>query len=510
MPGPLQEPECHLTARRAVTYLGPASSTFGHALDVLGLMYHAVKDEPEVEVRFREWQSCIPVSSGGADGDERLFLVHTYLATLARLMAFSHLRPKAAPSDKDDLVKMVTGDYFRERDIYNFVEEDFFTWYLNSKVLDDALELVSRLLDTLAANDFASGGQDVLKGLYRAMVATQGRHTSWDYSTSDGLAEYVLREELKLQDNPKLSVLDPACSTGTFLSTAVRLMGQGIAARGEDKFGTLLHILENVMGLDGDPVAVAIARTNYLLALGEVIRGPHPPVLVPIYLADATRLPETSSGAMGESAHAIVTSEAGVTFEVPDSVASDPAQLDWLFHRMAQYLHAAQFRNRLEGEEHSTEEVVGSLYAYLTSPKRAGLGLLPPLSPRAAEVLCGTARSLIKLALEGRDTIWLHILKNRPAPVYLSRRKFDLVVCNPSRLPKLTTFSYFARCADLYLRDGGRIALVMPEHVTTVEQQLRLQSFTLEGGLRLEKLLDLEGIELKLGVPGCVLVAKRA
>ena len=516
------------TARSMVAGLGLASPTFRHAFHSLGRLYREVKDEPEVQVRFQEWQSCLSIVYGEPVGDEELFVKHTYLCTLARLIALYHVQPNAFLRDKEEHIKVINGDYFRERDIYNFVEEDFFTWTLNSKVLDDSLELVRRLVYTLAAYDFASTGQDLLKGLYHELVDPEARHDLEEYYTPDWLAEYILSEELRLQENPDLSVLDPACGSGTFLFTAVRLIRDGMARRGEDEFDTLLRILDSVMGVDVHPVAVTIARTNYLLALGDLISGPHPPVLVPVYLANSIQLPETTAeeplGGYEEPLHTIQTTEPNVAFELPDSVVADSAQLDWVFHRLAQYLHAAEFRTGLahtsEEEAHATEEVINSLYSYLTSPKRAGLRQLPPLSSFAASVLCQTAQTLIRLVLESKDTIWLYILKNGPAPIFLSRRKFDLVVGNPPWHSTELATQFFARSADLYLKDGGSIAFVMPRAVMMAEQHSRSTSFLFKGGspstssgqalaLRLERVLDLDQVEPLFNVPSCVLMARK-
>ena len=444
--------------------LGANGPIFRCACDVLGRLYHEVEDEPGVQVRFREWQSRLSTGCGVSVGDDELFVVHTYLATLARLVALHHVRSNAFPPSREDYVKVINGDYFRERDIYNFVEDDFFTWALSPKVLDDFLELVHRLTDTLNAYDLTDRGQDLLKSLYYGLTDPKSRGYLGEYDTPDRLARRVLLEELKLKDSPGLSVLDPACGSGTFLSTAIRLIKEGMARRGEDEFDTLLHILNSVMGTEVQPLAVTVARTCYLLALGDLVSGPHPPVLVPVYLADAIRLPETGTS---ESLHIVQTTEPGVAFEIPDSLVDDPAQLDWIFHRLAQYLHAAEFRANMEGEERATEAVISSLYSYLTSPKRAGLRELPPLSTFAAGALCQTARTLVKLVLEGKDTLWLHILKNDPAPFYLSRRKFDLVVGNPPRRSIEQAAHFFTRSADLYLRDGGSIAFVMPQAVAT-------------------------------------------
>ena len=539
--------------------LRPASPNFRHAFHVLSDLYRRVKDEPEVRVRFQEWRSCLSIVYGDPVGDDELFIKHTYLATLARLIALYRVQPDAylfLPG-KEDLTKAINGDFFRERDIYNFAEDDFFTWILNSKVRDSSLELVRRLVNTLAAYDFASAGQDLLKGLYQELVDPEDRRDLREYHTPDWLAQYILSEELKLHHNPDLSVLDPACGPGTFLITAIRLIREGMVRRGEDEFDTLLHILNNVMGVDVHPVAVAVARTNYLLALGDLISGPHPPMLVPVYMANAIQLPETStsepSAGYEEPSHTIRTAEPNVSFELPDSLVDDHVQLDWLLHRLGQYLYAAEFRTDRQGKERATEEVINSLHAYLTSPKRAGLRDLPPMPSAASEVLCGTARTLIQLVLAGKGTVWLNILKNVAAPVYLSRRRFDLVVGNPHWLTmqryvhnpsyyrfvgwqaleeyqllerdktdlerlealfnqmELAAF-FFARSADLYLKDGGVIAFVMPRAVMTSEQHSRFISFSFKGGsleLRLDKILDLDRVKPLFNAPSCVLIAKK-
>ena len=502
------------TARSMVAALGPASPTFRHAYYTLLQLYRRVKDEPDVQVRFQEWQSYLSIVYGETVGNEELFLKHTYLSTLARLIALYLIRPGSFLPGKEDHIKLINGDYFRERDIYNFVEEDFFTWILNPKALDDSLEMVRRMVNSLAAYDFARADQDLLKGLYQELVDPEARRDLGEYYTPDWLAEHTLSAELKLQDSPDLSVLDPACGSGTFLFTAIRLIRDGMARRGEDEFDTLLHILNNVMGVDVHPVAVTIARTNYLMALGDLISGPHPPVLVPVYLANSIQLPEFTGreplGDYEEPLHTITTSEPDVVFELPDSVVDDPAQLDWLLHRLGQYLHAAEFRTGLEGEEHATEAVINSLYSYLTSPKKAGLRHLPPLTPFAADVMCRTARTLIKLVLEGKDTVWLYILKNGPAPVFLSRRKFDLVVGNAPRLSTELATHFFARSADLYLRDGGSIAFVMPRAVMTADQEASFTSFRVGSlSLQLDKILDLDHVEPTFDARICVVVGRK-
>ena len=481
--------------------LGPASPTFDDAIRVLQGLYREVQDQPDVAVRFREWQSRLTSVYGEPVGGEELFVKHTYLAILARLIAFRAIQPGSSPPGRETLVKILNGDFFRERDIYNFADVDLFTWTLNSKAREGFLELAAELANTLTAYDFTNTGVDLLTTLYQEIAGPPGLHEQETYCASDEVASQLLSGELKLQDTPELRVLDPACGSGTLLNTAIRLIREEMRSKGQDDLDTLLHIQDSVMGMDADPVAVAVARTSYLLALGDLVRGPHLPVLVPVYLADSLQLPETatteSQGSQEEPVYQVHTSEPGIVFELPDSLVDDPINLDWVVQRLDQYLHAARFRAGQEGEERATNEVISSLYSYLTSPKRGSLRQLPPLSPFAADVLCRTTGTLIRLTLQGKDTVWLHILSNAPAPLFFSRRKFDLVVSCPhwrcAGPVTETATSSLGRWAQFYVRDGGAIALVVPG-ATAEDLGRALHSFPSESGpptLRMESTVQL-------------------
>ena len=442
-----------MTEPRLTDNFGIASLVFRESIATLGRLFHRVREHPGPSTRYGEWRHRRSLSGTREGSPEELFLTHTYLALLSRLVAFRFLAGLRVTADQDDLTKVMNGDYFRERDIYNFAEEDFFTWAIHDAERDEFLGLTGRMLQRIGEQDLSQPGQALLTELYDELAVPPG------ISKSHPKAEGVLRE--KLSENPNLSVLDPYCGSGAFLIPAIGLIQDGLAQRGQDELDALLQITTNVMGMDPDPVAVAVARTNYLLALGDVMRAPHPPVLIPIYMADGSQLPRVIEGE--EPLYAVPTSEPGLSFQLPESVVADPDQLDLLFHRMSQYLHAVQFRARTEGEATATEEVMGSIYAYLTSPKRAGLRQLPPLAPIAAEAMSIVARTLIRLTLAGKDSLWLYILKNAPTPVYLSSRKFDLVVGNLSEPPAEKAAQTLARYTEMYLGEGGTQALVLPD-----------------------------------------------
>ena len=549
------------TARSIVVALGHNSPTFRHAFAEMLAVFQEAKASPEVAVRFQEWQSYLSIVHGSAVGDESLFVRHTYLSLIARLIARFFLEPRVMLASGDALKKTVNGDYFRGQGIANFIEDDFFTWPLAPGTVEEGLGVVRRLANSLSAYDFSQAQQDLLKSLYEELVDPETRHDLGEYCTPDWLAEYVLDAELGLSQDPHRSILDPSCGSGTFLFTAIRLAKEALLARGEDGFDALFHIQGQIMGMDVHPVAVTIARTNYLLALGDLVQGPHPPVLLPVYLSNAIILPGSTAGkeplgGYAEPVHTIQTSEPGVVFELPHSVVTDPQMLDWLFSRITNYLAGAALRLQMQTQEEATQDVLIAFRNYLLSAKPK-TPIPQPLTDFAADLMVEAARTLIKLYLQGRDHVWVYILKNIPASVYLSQRKFDLVVGNPPWLsmryirdpqyrqqvrslilrdyqllsPKdahlfthleLATL-FFARCADLYLKTpplsppyqggdkGGVIAFVMPRAVLTARQHQRFSRFFFKGGsqiLKLERVLDLEQVSPLFNVPACVLIAQ--
>lgn len=492
------------TRQEFVAALGPASPTFRRLFPELQALYQQVAEAPEVAVRYRQWQAYLSIVYGSAVGDPALFIRHTYLSLTARLVARLFLEPGVLLAHPEDLAATVEGAYFREQGIDNFIEDDFFTWVLHPDAAETGIELLRRLAQALAAYDFSRARQDLLKGLYEGLVDPETRHDLGEYYTPDWLAEYLLDAELGLSGNPERSVLDPACGSGTFLFTAIRLITAARLQRGEDQFEALIHVLDQVMGMDVHPVAVTIARVNYLLALGDLVRGPHPPVLLPVYLSNALVLPGSTAqaeplGGYAEPVHTVHTGEPGLVFELPHTVATSPEMLDWLFNRLTQYLAGAELRSLVQEREEAIQAVLGAFHNYLRSPKPR-TPIPEPLNPFATEMMLRTARRIIELCLDGQGHLWLFILKNLPASVYLAQRQFDLVVGNQLGLAD----GFMARCADLYLKLGGLVAMVTAK-AATAEACLSSGS----AALKLERVVDLEGVSPLFKVPAWGLVAQK-
>ncbi len=164
---------------------------------------------------------------------------------------------------------IVNGDFFKERNLANLAETDFFAWALDTSAEQTLLENIRGILTCLGVYDFDKLDGDILKELYEALVDPESRHTLGQHYTPDWLAELIL-DKINYTGG---RLLDPACGSGTFLYAAVRrLRRMGKVSKRK----LVKTITEDIIGIDIHPFAVLMAKANLLLSLKEEVAAyPH-------------------------------------------------------------------------------------------------------------------------------------------------------------------------------------------------------------------------------------------
>ena len=235
------------------------------------------------------------------------------------------------------------------------------------------------------------------------------RHDLGEYYTPDWLAELVL-DELGYDGNPDKRLLDPACGSGTFLVMALnRVKTWYDAHRHECGFGEgalLRKILHNVVGFDLNPLAVMAARTNYLLAVRELLRHAGA-VELPVYLCDAIMTPsEYGDVFTGRSGNARRFKTSAGDFSIPTEVTESRE-------------HIGRYADTLEAcirDGYSPDEFIGRCEAEAIPATQI---------PLHKELY----RHLQRLDADNENGIWARIIKNAFAPLFIGR--VDYVAGNP-------------------------------------------------------------------------------
>ncbi len=473
----------HPTSEHIVKDFGPNSHAFQVAEASLLQRWHALKGHPDYAVLYEAWDKYLRIVYGSALADDELFVRHTYLASLAKLMVWSRLvAPAQTPADQE-VAALLEGSYFKEQlGIENFLEEDFFSWVARPEARQLALDIARILLELLRNYNLRELSEDVLKGLYEGLVDPATRHDLGEYYTPDWLAHRIVRKFL--ETNAQASVLDPACGSATFLYMTIREKRRllGNSAR------TLEHILSDVVGMDIHPLACIVAKANYVLALGDLMAKRKQRIAIPIYLANSIRPPEFETHRqLWQQVNCYKTDIDGRPVHIPEEVVRDSARYDRAIDAVR------DFAVHSKGKKADFNSFANFLQAQYP-------GLVH--DDRSARILYSVAETLKDMIEHDRDTIWAFVLKNIYKPLFLKER-FDLIVGNPpwlsyryversdyqkilkeqitevyglvvGRAELITHLElgtlFLVRSADLYLKNEGSIAFVLPKSIFSADQ----------------------------------------
>lgn len=463
------------TPSEIVARLGADSASYALDRAVLGALYAENRDLPTVQLKRELWSKLLRSALGTqfTDSDE-LFLEHTLLVNSAEVIA--HLVLGLDVTDMQPAT-LLAGQRFDLAQIYGVVEADFFDWVLEVPGGESFVRTMAR---RLARFDWASVEHDVLKVLYESVIGTETRKRLGEYYTPDWLAEQVVREAVTDPLNQR--VLDPSCGSGTFLFHAVRRHLAAADEAGIPLAEALSGLTNRVLGIDLHPVAVALARVTYLLAIGRdrLIDSRRGSITVPVYLGDSVQW--TQRVDLFTEGHLLISTGTGSQlFEdelrFPDRLLNDAGHFDRLISELA----SLASQNRTPG----TVPSLNALFKRLAIAESD-----QPAIQESFSVLC-------RLQDEGRDHIWSYYIRNLVRPVWLGRteNRVDVLVGNPPWLSyrhmpadmqevframsearglwlgkTVATHQdlsglFVARAVQQYLKVGGTFAFVLPNAV---------------------------------------------
>jgi methylase of polypeptide subunit release factors len=446
-----------LTAENLTQKFGPESETAKNAVLAFTNALKYWKNE-RIETFFNEWKRLFGIVYGeqfnGSKKSEEfdtllkyypvspeinfhelLFSIHTYFAFLMKLIAIEILKLRETSlkssfasylthlSDdklKQQLEDIENGGIYAKKGINNFLEGDFFSWYLdafNYPALPEVIKEISRTLSefepaTTTLNPDST--RDLLKKLYQYLVPKEVRHRLGEYYTPDWLAELLLNE-VGYDGNTLKRFLDPACGSGTFLVLAIqRAIKHGREKEKMPDLEIAKRIVANIWGFDLNPLAVIASRTNYLFALGDLIneiinKGGN--IEIPVYLADSVLWPEQVGG-QGQ-----FNFYGGDYVKVNTSIKEFHIPAVWLRDKGELMKIAAPLVEKFAKNDFEPEIAMEHF-------KNNGV-LFPPNE----KVIENFYKEILELEKQKKNGIWARFLKNAFAPMIAG--KFDFVVGNP-------------------------------------------------------------------------------
>lgn len=467
------------TALEIQRRLGAESSSF--ALDYADLLeiYEQHKDDKEIQLKRELWARLLASALGThfEDTDE-LFVLHTYLVVSAELIAHATV---GLPIVGQVPASLLSGDVFRSVQIGGVVEADFFDWPAEP---ESGRRFVQALARRIARFDWSEVDHDVLKVLYESVIDAETRKQLGEYYTPDWLAEGIV--ETVVTDPLNERVLDPACGSGTFLFWAVRRYLEAADADGMSVEDAIKGAVSHVAGIDLHPVAVALARVTYLLAIGTDRLQERPAFSVPVYLGDSLRWEEPDKTLFAKGGITIFTTDGVELFDrelhFPERVVADVVQFDQLVSELA--------TKASRRERGSAVPKIGAILSRLA------------VHPDDREAVEAAFKVLCDLHDQGRNHIWGYYIRNQARPLWFTRpeNRVDVLVGNPPWLAyrwmsdemqetykslsqdrdmwaggNVSTHQdlsdlFVERAVEQYLRGAGQFGFVMPAAVLSRRQ----------------------------------------
>lgn len=454
-------------------YFGPGSPNYHREINALKTRYQEAAGRETVRVKRRLWHDLLRTALGEiAHSPEQLddlFLRHTYLSAVIGMVvqaSFGIDLRQLADNEPEDLLY---GRRFRnDTGLQGMVESDFFTWPAET----GGGPWLQALARRVANFNWQEAPANIGAILYEKVIPANERRQLGEYYTPGWLAGAMARE--LITDPLNQRVLDPACGSGAFITEAVTHFIAAAAQTDWEPGAALNRLREAVTGIDVHPAAAHLARAAWTLAARPAINaareaGQSAALSIPVYLGDALQLRFRAGDLFAEQEITIQTQDAENTELVfPASLVERPEQFDALMVDIAAYI----------------EQGADPLLA-LDDHHIAGV--------KERKTLAATIAAMQKLHRQGRNHIWAYYTRNMVRPVALARSKVDVVIGNPPwinynqtanvlrvELEQLSKERYgiwagghyathqdvaglfFARCVDLYLKEGGVIGFVMP------------------------------------------------
>ena len=450
--------------------------------------------------------------SGDIDVEKLMFAIHTYYTLLMKLLTseivtlfadsligsylkrIEDARMRGGDVMLLEMEELEEGGIFKELGIMNFLEADYFAWYIDEwdeEIASLIYEMAKELLDYEPATVELTPERvkDLFKRLYQNLVPREIRHKLGEYFTPDWLAELLL-DEVGYDGNPENRVLDPACGSGTFLVMVINRIKEYAEEHYEiDKRTLITKIVNNVQGFDLNPLAVLASKANYLIAMAEFLRyRPKEGIEIPVYLADSIAVSRRMEPT-GQWAVYMKTSEG--EFSVPHEVI-DKGLLSRVLETIEDCVKRGDysdrdFKNLIKREFELKEEGVDSLLELY--------------------------EKILDLERKGKNKIWTSLLKNSFAPLLAG--KFDYVVGNPpwinwenlpvyyrqqtrrlwdwygllkktkgmglGKVKRDMAMLFLARCLDRYTKEEGKLAFLIPFTVYKTQAGAGFREFLAKG-----------------------------
>ncbi|HEM5075425.1 TPA: hypothetical protein U1239_001920 [Streptococcus suis] len=315
-------------------------------LDNFGLSHEDASKQQAIEARRADLAKIVDKHDIKQDEEYKiLFALQTSTAIVAMLIAYKavsivkgrkyeyslkKMHNIGGRNSRIELYRIASGTISQQTKIHNLLEIGCFSWVFQEEQWSEEIYLaINNIIEVLLKYEnmpeITEHTDDIFRELYMAIMPTSVRHSMGEYYTPKWLARNVISDGLRyvpVDRKNHVRILDTAAGSGTFPQQAI-LMKREIY-KDEPKDCALDYILNEVVSIDANILAVILARINYFMAISDLVDS-QKTLYIPAFIGDST-VPTTDK--ISEDGDYFVTylqdsNGNEIEFRVPRSSVSD-------------------------------------------------------------------------------------------------------------------------------------------------------------------------------------------
>ena len=421
-----------LTAKTLVLDFGLESDFYRREIDGFkSVVENAMRTNPSyAELIKNVWQNFVAYLGASEYGTFSMdtYTNEYYLVTVAKVICANILNGAPLICNDAEIIKILNGKYFQQKNIQNLVDYDYFGWLNNLPYVDGLVECAKRIQRLLVSYDFKVIAEEDLFGALLAQLSNREHRLLLGQDFTPHWVARSMVDHVIEDIDEALRILDMCCGSGVFLIETIRKVRKKYAINTRDYDAAKDEVVFScVMGFDIDPLAVMLAKVNWVMFMRDLFPYHNGQITIPVYHADSlfAATPITHNmPSSGQDSYVMHFDNNKV--EIPGHMLTPAHRRNFDAFMSICYQYA--MKRAAQEESDLTEKQIDYVLSSVEAESNIVLSHIERQEQRIS------AYSLIlqleRLQRQGRNGIWYFILNNSYKPGLVTNQ-FNCIISNP-------------------------------------------------------------------------------